>query len=231
MSASLAPTPVPEPAGADCWNRIGVRGDSSCAQLERHVHCRNCPVYTATAAHLLEGEPPTDYLAHWTHQVARPSAPVQQSALSALIVRVGAEWLALPTRVVDEIATTRPVHSIPQRSDGIVLGLTSIRGELLVCVSLHRIVGLEGGDSEEFAKEGKAAARLLVLRQDGRRIVCRVDQIHGIERHGLHELQAPPATLGKSAACFTRAVLTWDGRTVGLIDEERLFDHINRNLA
>ena len=34
----------------DCWNRIGVRGDASCPELEQHVHCRNCPVYSAAAA-------------------------------------------------------------------------------------------------------------------------------------------------------------------------------------
>ena len=34
----------------DCWNKIGVRGDGSCPELARHVHCRNCPVYSASAA-------------------------------------------------------------------------------------------------------------------------------------------------------------------------------------
>ena len=24
----------------DCWNRIGVRGDASCARLVEYVHCR-----------------------------------------------------------------------------------------------------------------------------------------------------------------------------------------------
>ncbi len=41
---------VPEIAIDDCWNRIGVRGDGSCPELKRHIHCRNCPVYSAAAA-------------------------------------------------------------------------------------------------------------------------------------------------------------------------------------
>jgi chemotaxis-related protein WspD len=28
----------------DCWNRIGVRGDGSCRELEQHIHCHNCSV-------------------------------------------------------------------------------------------------------------------------------------------------------------------------------------------
>ena len=30
----------------DCWNRIGVRGDRSCPELARVIHCHNCPVFS-----------------------------------------------------------------------------------------------------------------------------------------------------------------------------------------
>ena len=40
------------PVANDCWNKIGVRGDASCAELERHIHCRNCPTYSAAAVRL-----------------------------------------------------------------------------------------------------------------------------------------------------------------------------------
>ena len=216
---------------ADCWNRIGVRGDSSCGELQKYIHCRSCPVYAAAAANRLDADPPADYLAHWTHQVAQPNVLVQQSTLSALIFRVGAEWLALPTRVLNEIASLRAVHSIPQRRDGVVTGLTNIRGELLVCVSLQRIVGADASAPAGIAQHDSTTARLLVLQQDDRRIVCPVDQIHGIERYGLHELTAAPATVGKAAASYTRALLVWQGKSVGLLDEDRLFNCINRSLA
>lgn len=218
-------------AVADCWNRIGVRGDSSCGELEQYIHCRNCPVYAAAAAHLLDTDPPAHYLAHWTLQVAQSDALVQQSTLSVLIFRVGAEWLALPTRVLNEIASVRAIHSIPQRRDGVVIGLTNIRGQLLVCVSLQRIVGVEASGLNEIARSVAATSRLLVLQQDGARIACPVDQIHGIERYPVHKLATVPATVGKAAASYTRSVLQWQGKSVGLLDEERLFNGINRNLA
>ena len=32
---------------ADCWEQeIGVNGNASCSELARHIHCRNCPVYS-----------------------------------------------------------------------------------------------------------------------------------------------------------------------------------------
>src|SRR5882724_3480372 len=90
---------VARSASADCWNRIGVRGDSSCPQLEQHIHCRNCPVYSAAAAHLLDTAPPADYLSHWTQQVAQKSALTEITTHSVVVFRVDAEWLALPTAV------------------------------------------------------------------------------------------------------------------------------------
>src|SRR5262245_23179704 len=39
-----------------CWRTIGVRGDHSCPELAEHVHCRNCPVYSAAALTVLDGE-------------------------------------------------------------------------------------------------------------------------------------------------------------------------------
>jgi chemotaxis-related protein WspD len=232
MRLSLdSPPTAGNAAVADCWNRIGVRGDSSCVELQQLIHCRSCPVYAAAAARQLDVEPPADYLTHWTQQVAQANALSQQSTLSALIFRVGEEWLALPTRVLNEIASLRTVHSIPQRRDGVVTGLTNIRGELLVCVSLQRIVGAEARATNGIERHEATTARLLVLQQDDRRIVCPVDQVHGVERYGLHELTAAPATVGKAATSYTRALLVWKDRSVGLLDEARLFDCINRSLA
>ena len=53
----------------ECWNRIGVMGDRSCPELERSVHCRNCPVFVAAGQQLFEREPPAEYLEECTRQL------------------------------------------------------------------------------------------------------------------------------------------------------------------
>ena len=232
MNASLQTQFATDAAArADCWNRIGVHGNSSCAELERHIHCRNCPVYAAAAAKLLNADPPSEYLAHWTAQVARSNSLAQQCALSVLIFRVGAEWFAVPARVLHEVASGRAVHSIPGRRDGIIMGLANIRGELLVCVSLRRVVRVEVVTSDEAGTREQPCPRLLVLQQNGRRVACPVDQVHGIERFRADEHAAVPATVGNAATSYTQAVLTWQRKSVGLLDEHRLFNSINRGLA
>src|SRR5579859_2702256 len=127
----------------DCWNSIGVRGDGSCPALERHVHCRNCPTYAAAASELLDMQLPNDHLSQWTPRIAQRQAPTTDThTLSLVIFRLGEELLALPTDSFKEVVSGGTIHSIPHRRDGIVLGLTNIRGELVVCASLSQLLGV-----------------------------------------------------------------------------------------
>src|SRR5690348_1829413 len=102
----MADDPIVSSAGGlkDCWNRIGVRGDSSCPELERHVHCRNCPVYSSAATRLLDAQLPAGHLEEWTAHVARRPETAAAAVQSVVIFRLGAEWLALPTGVFREVA-------------------------------------------------------------------------------------------------------------------------------
>ena len=213
----------------DCWNTIGVRGDASCKELVQHIHCRNCPVYSSAAAHLLDREPTADYVAHWTEQARRAKGLAEQDAISVLIFRIRSERLALPTKALTEIASLRPIHSIPHRRNGVVLGVANIRGELLVCLSLQEMLSVQ---TPAVAEKGQSAAgRFLVIQRDRTRAVCPVDEVHGIERVLERDLGPTPATVRGSAATYTRALLTWKTHTVGLLDEQVLFQAVNRSVA
>ena len=218
-------------AMVDCWNVIGVRGDSSCPELERYIHCRNCPVYSRAAVDLLDAAPAQGYVAYWTRQVAEEKALAQRDTHSVLVFRCRSEWLALPMAVLKEIATLRAIRSIPHRRDGVVLGLANIRGELMVCFSLPRVLGLAEAAGHEPRKHRAASERLLVIQREGSRAVCPVDEVHGVHRFDSHALAALPATVAKASANYTRGVLHWQEKPVGLLDDELLFHTFDRSLA
>jgi chemotaxis-related protein WspD len=214
----------------DCWNKIGVRGDSSCPELKRYIHCRNCPVYSAAAADLLDSELPSDYRTHLTHQIAHEKTLAELDTRSVVVFRIGTEWLALATLVLKEIVSPRAIHSIPHRRDGVLLGLTNIRGELLACFSLRKVLGLEPA-AELKPLKTRVSERLLVMQHDGHRAVCPVDEVHGIARFHPRDLMPVPATIAKATASYTRSVLSWADKSVGLLDDQLLFHTVNRNLA
>ncbi|HEY6645444.1 chemotaxis protein CheW [Povalibacter sp.] len=218
------------PALNDCWNRIGVRGDKSCVELKQHLHCRNCPTYSASARALLDVPSPPDYSDGWTSHFAQPSAQVKELAHSVIIFRVGTEWLALPTVFCVEVADTRAMHCLPHRRTGAVLGITNVRGELLVCLSLAAILGLDASSpSEPTGRNG--VQRLLVLRRGTASVVFPVSEVHGVHRYGASELAQVPATVGKAQATYSQAVLPWRNTTVGILDAQLVFHTVDRSLA
>ncbi len=215
---------------SSCWNAIGVIGDGSCRELTALVHCRNCPVYRAGATSLLERDASVTDIGESTAHVAQARATTDRQTQSVVIFRVGGEWLALPTPSVTEVANRLPIHSLPHRPSGVILGLTSVRGELLVCMSLGRVLGIESSTDTVGPIGRQAQQRILVIHREQTRAVCPVDEVHGIHRFHPRELTDAPATLDRTAT-YSTAVLAWRGRSVGLLDAEPLFRVLKRSVA
>jgi chemotaxis-related protein WspD len=206
----------------DCWRSIGVSGDSSCPELRQFIHCRNCPVYAAAATRLLDRNVLADYRRDWAAHFGRPKAPSAPGALSVLLFRIGREWLALPTAAFQEVTEVRRIHSIPHRRKGALLGLVNVRGELLLCVSLARVLGLEHSSPSGDAPVA-GAQRWLVTNWESSRFVFPVDEAHGVQRFERDQICQPPATLAHSGASYTRGILSWQGRLVLHLDAGLLF--------
>ena len=211
-----------------CWNKIGVQGDATCPELRKFVHCRNCPVHANAALQLLDRPLLPNCRREWTEHFAQPKTIAAPATGSALVFRIKAEWLALPTQAFQEVAEHRPVHSLPHRRQNPVLGLVNIRGELLICVSLGRLLGLERTPSGHTARQ--VHERLLVANWHGNRLVFPADEVRGIHRFQMSELKEPPAILAKSNLSYTQGLLPWQGRTVGFLDADHLFSSLNRSL-
>lgn len=213
-----------------CWNRIGVYGDASCPQLMPHVHCRNCPVFSAAAAELLDSELPPDHLSEWTTHFSRTKEIEHHDTQSVLVFRIGAEWLALSTPLFKEVAELRVIHSLPHRRCASVLGVANVRGELLICVSLGATLGVEPISGQNQDERRLRRRRFLVVSRDEQRLVFPVDEVSGTLRFRTQELTAVPETVSKAAATYIKAILPWDKKSVGLIDDQLLFYTLNRSL-
>ncbi|MDR8031389.1 chemotaxis protein CheW [Burkholderia cenocepacia] len=216
----------------DCWNRIGTRGDRSCERLNDCLRCLNCPVYASNAAKLLER--PLD-VAEMTDVTRRMSAFDTAHASdddgvarhAALAFRVADEWLALPIGVLREIAGTRPIHSLPHRRNSAVRGVVNIRGTLRIAISIGALLGLDAGKA---GSDDGRFTRLLVAAHQGEPVVFPVDEVEGVLRFGASDWVPVPATVGRASAGLSRGVLSWRGKSVGLLDDDRLFDAVTRSM-
>jgi chemotaxis-related protein WspD len=229
---------TPQAALDDCWNRIGVHGDQSCAELLRHIHCRNCPVFSAAARALLDVPAPAGFRQTATEHFARPAQAerghvASADMQSAIVFRLRAEWYAIRTAVCVEIADLRPVHSLPHRRNAAVLGVVNVRGGLLVCVSLAVVLGATAQPEAIPTPSPRRAAvpRLLVARGTAGAVVFPVDEVQGMERFRDRDLKDVPATVAQAQATYTQALMRQGDRTVGLLDEQLLFSTVERALA
>lgn len=238
--AAVAPERAPAPAPAvafdaarpmaDCWQHIGVWGNGSCTELKAHLHCRNCPTYAAAALHLLDARPPAGYRRKWTEHLAARQT-VGPAGTPLLVFRIGDEWLALTIGVMEEVGETRPIHTLPHRREGVLLGVVNVRGELLACVSVGRLLGIEKGVGTRAALPGKAAGRMLVVSHDGERYAFPVTEVRGVQHLVLPAEPPAPALDDQVMGAAGRSRAVWRGQSVCCLDEGKLFAALKRSLA
>lgn len=215
--------PANSHADSDCWNRIGVWGDRTCPELRKVGHCQNCPVFAAAGRRFLDAPSPPGYLDEWTERLAETSddSPIEQTGV--LIFRLADEWLALNVQSLIEVTHPKPIRRIPHRS-GVLAGLVNIRGELYLCAHLTKILGV---DSKVAASPFR---RMLVVRRESERWVFPVDEVDQVHRIPIQSVGRPPATVGRSLHALSLGVFDRDNRTVGLLDDERIFEILRTKL-
>ncbi len=215
----------------DCWNKIGIHGDGSCPALKEHVHCRNCPIYSTAAVALLDRDIPADYHVERAGNFTLGEDARGQETRSVFIFRIATEWLALPTLVLDEVTELRGIHSLPHRRGGLALGLANVRGTLLVCVSLGKMLRLEEAMTLDGEPDRLRRRRLAVVSLEGYRIAFPFDEAQGIHNYRTVDLRPIPATVTKAAASYTTAIFSWRDKSIGLLDEQRVIHTLGRSIT
>lgn len=171
---------------------------------------------------ILDRIPDHLYIEEWTNLLQKEM--VQESRdddQPVVIFRLNGEWLALHTAVFSEIAHVRAIHRIPHRKSFYLLGLVNLRGRLRLVISLHRLLQLE----EEAKTE-----RMVAIQRREEFWIFPADEVYGNVRYKRSELRNVPVTVSKSSANFMRGVITWEGKSVGVLDEELLFQVLSRGI-
>jgi chemotaxis-related protein WspD len=191
------------------------------------VHCRNCPVYSGAGIRLLDRPLPADHLRQWTAYFAGAREERGRRSRTAFVFRIGSEWLALPPEIFLHVLEARPIHSLPHRRKGVILGVVNFRGELVVCVSLGALLGLDGPRAPNSAHSG----RILVVASGGDRFAFPAEEVYGTHRYAPEEVQRVPATVSNALPNFTTGVLDGPGHTIGLLGMEAFFNAFTRSLS
>ena len=224
-AASPDPLLAPDTSAFDaCWRRIGVQGDRSCERLAQHVHCHHCERHAEAAMQLLDRHR-LDLVATADHILPADTPQAGGATLSALVFRLGQDWLALPTTLLQEVSVLVPVHGIPYPRSRSLRGLCNVRGTLVPCLALDQLLGL----APEATPQDRP--RMLILDAPGGALVVQVhavDAVHALPRALLQDARHAS---GLAASQLAAAVLQWQQRSITLLDAERLTQAMLRSLA
>lgn len=208
----------------DCWNEIGVQGNRSCRELAKHAHCRHCPSYLSAARMQLGRPASEEQIAAWTEQYASPLTRPDILHCSSLIVRCGPEWMGIPTQLCGEVTNVRVVRSLPHRRSPAVLGLTNVRGALMPCVSLSKLLEMQESVPPH-------SSRLVVLARDGVSTAVQVDEVMGTHRYAVNDLRPLPGTVPAGDDRLFESILPMADRRIGILGAVPLVTRLARCLA
>lgn len=212
----------------DCWNKIGVYGDISCAELKEAIHCRNCRVYSGARLRLFERTLPRDYLQEWTILLSREKEKAESDYISVMVIRIGEEYFALPTSIIKEVSEMQKIHGIPHQKSDVLLGMVNVRGKIQLCFSLGRLLKIENGS--DAVREGAQTIfkRMIVLDWEKDLWIVPVDETAGMYHLPRTELKRAPETVVKAKSAFTKGMLVWKDRNVALLDHELVLQALKR---
>ena len=189
------------------------------------------PTQSAVGARaFFDRQPPPQYLDEWVERLAQPEQLFEQDLLSLVIFRLHEEYLAVQTGCLVEVTLPQPIHTIPHRSNDVVLGLVNIRGQLRICVSAHGLLGVaiaassqqtHHADALHGAHPESSPQRMLILHERSEQWVFPVEEVLGVHALPATALRPVPSTFGKAGA-FSQSVFDWEGHTVGYLDATQL---------
>jgi len=218
-----------------CWNRIGVwrTGKERCPELDNVIHCINCPVFSKTGRQFLRTNPPEGYRNEWTSILSKEKDIKPINVKSAFVFRAGNEWLALPSKLIQEVVNMGPIHSIPNINSKVLRGLVNIHGRLQICVSIGRVLGLEKlkKTEEQLKPDYISPERLVVVLQKNQLVAFPVSEVKGTVHFSPEMIKDLPVTVSGSKAVYTMGILHLEGADIGLLKDKPLFKTLTKDLG
>lgn len=162
---------------------------------------------------------------------AHPGDPASGQSARFLLFRIDEESAALPARVLRRVTPVARPIPIPHRTTGVLRGVCNIRGELVLCGDLRRLLGLPARDGAPRPDQSADLRRMVVLGPADDSWAFEVDALLGVESVDPGAFRAAPVTVGYSIADFTTGVADIVGHTVTILDGERILAGFKASLT
>jgi chemotaxis-related protein WspD len=164
------------------------------------------------------------YAQQLSELTARHKAEYEATDSSAILFRIGQEQFAFPTVSVREVVERPRIHRVPRVDNPSILGLANVRGGLLLCFSLSRLLRIAE------VRRGAWGDRLLVLSWHNSHLGCPVDEILGVSRFRSDQIRPAPHGLDLSGA-LVLGILEVTGQVSSVLSVDTIFALVGSSSA
>ncbi len=185
------------------------------------------PEHKGELESLLDRPYPEGYREEWIERIKNPPEEEVREMVPLLVFRLRDEWLALACSVVKEVCPEATVHRIPRRTNEVLRGVTNVRGDLQLTVSLRALLGLSERRDEAASLSRRVYRRMVQIEREGNSFTFRVEEVYGVVHFETAQMQAVPVTVAKSLATYTRGLFSLRGQQIGWLDDELIFHSLN----
>jgi chemotaxis-related protein WspD len=182
-------------------------------------------VFSRASRDVLEKCPPVGYISQWAENIAMTTGEMNKDTFGVMVFRIGNEWYSLPANSLQVVTEKKTIHSVPHNGYEVISGIANIDGEVRLCFSLSRILGLDVNNNLK-----KTTRKLIVVSGENDEYVFPVEDVKGITRYSPADLNPIPVTIEKSRAQLLSGVFNLDNVQVAVIDIQRLDENIKAGL-
>jgi len=166
-------------------------------------------------------ESPEDYLQAWSEEVAQAKQEIHRKDRGAMVIRLGSEYVAWSGLSCLTVLTARTIHSVPHRPHPVLKGLAAIKGQLIPCFSLARLLDMKD-------KHDADEQHLILIGEAGNPLGMLVEHIETYIQFHHQKVHALPSNLSKSGECYSQGMLDWNNQKVPLLDESLVISGFER---
>jgi purine-binding chemotaxis protein CheW len=143
----------------------------------------------------------------------------RDGAARLLVFRVGAERFGVELQAIDEVIDAPAVQSIPD-APATVLGVATIRGELITVYDLRTLLSVQG----RLDEAGDGAGAALLFARDDRRVGLAIDDVYDAIRIEDGDLLKAPGGGAAASDGILIGLVRRAGDLIGILDANALLD-------
>lgn len=146
--------------------------------------------------------------------------PVESEPKAAfLLFRLSETWWAMPTSALSEVITAPSIHTLPNHSNPLIIGIINFQGQLRACIDLRSPLGLvkKGSASQTSHKY----VHMLVIQEEEEQWIFPVEEIHGVVHVDVK---------GEMQGNIINDKFEYEGKTINCIDDKLLFKQLKEEM-